>query len=168
MNSRTTEQLAALIAQRHLRLTQLRDLGRRQTELIAAGEIAALLRLLAGKQQIIAAVQAIERDLSPFQNDDPDARQWSTPQARENCAKQASQCRTLIEEIMQTERDNERQMVLRQRDVADKLQTVSAAHKARSAYADGALNSNAARSRSTDVSEAHASNDGSTGIDLAS
>ena len=45
----STEQLAALIAQKHEVLVQLRAVGVRQTDLVAGGEIAALLKLLGRK-----------------------------------------------------------------------------------------------------------------------
>lgn len=135
MTNNTTDRLAHLIAQRLQRLTQLRDLGLRQSELIASGELAALLRVLAAKHQIIAAVQAIEHELAPFHDQDPAGRQWPSPEARGKCAQQAEQCRSLIDEVMQLERDNERQMIARQREVAGKLQSVNTARKARTAYA---------------------------------
>ena len=75
MDDQSTERLAALISQRRERLTQLRDVGRRQSELIAAGEISALLRLLSAKQQLIVALQEMERQLEPFHQQDPDCRQ---------------------------------------------------------------------------------------------
>ena len=54
-----TEQLAELIRKKHQVLVQLRDIGRRQTDLVSGGEIAALLKLLAGKQHLIAALQEL-------------------------------------------------------------------------------------------------------------
>ena len=53
MSELSTHTLADLMVKRRKCLTQLRDLGARQAVLIAAGETADLLRLVAAKQQLI-------------------------------------------------------------------------------------------------------------------
>ena len=80
MTELSTTRLADLIAKRRRCLEQLLELGRRQAELIAAGNMADLMRLLAAKQQLIAALQTLEKELAPFHDEDPDSRRWASPE----------------------------------------------------------------------------------------
>ncbi len=129
-----TKKLAELIAKRHTCLTQLRDLGCQQATLIAAGEMAALLRLIAAKNQLIIALQTIEQGLTPFHNQDPASRVWDSPAERAACAQQVQECKALLEEVMQLERDNEAHMIQRRDNVAGQLQAARTASTARGAY----------------------------------
>ena len=134
MPEHSTDQLATLIAGRRQCLLQMRDLGRKQSELIATGEMDPLLRLLSVKQQLLTALQAIQRSLAPYHNQDPEQRIWASPDARARCAQQAADCRQLLEDVMQLEKQNERQITLRRDEVASQLQTVHTASMARGAY----------------------------------
>lgn len=134
MSQNTTEKLAKLVTQRRQCLVQMRDLGRKQSELIATGDMGPLLRLLSAKQQLITALQTIERELSPFHEDDPESRDWSSPESRTRCARQAADCRQLLSEVMQLEKQNEQQITVRRDEVASQLQTAHAASLARGAY----------------------------------
>ena len=130
----TTKKLADLIAKRHKCLFQLRDLGRKQTTLISTGDMAALLRVIAAKNQLILALQAIEQELAPYHAQDPDSRKWESPEERTKCAAQAYECSQLLEEVMQLERSNEENMTHRRDQVAGQLQAAQAASTARGAY----------------------------------
>lgn len=134
MAQQTTEKLADLIGKRHACLQQLRDVGEKQSELIAAGDMGALLRLLSAKNQLLAVLQAIEKELAPYHDQDPESRLWPTPSHRIRCADQAAQCRTLLEEVMQLERNNEQRMTVRRDEVASQLQQANAASRASGAY----------------------------------
>jgi hypothetical protein len=126
--------LADLIAKRLRCLVKLRDLGLKQSELIAAGDMAPLLRLLAAKNQWIVAVQTIEKDLTPYHEQDPEQRAWDSQDARSQCASQAAQCKQLLDEIMQMELQNEERMTQWRDQVASQLQMAHAAGSACSAY----------------------------------
>ena len=130
----STEQLAALIAQKHEVLVQLRAVGVRQTGLVASGEVAALLKLLAAKQHLITRLQELELELKPYYAGDPDKRVWRSPDERARCAKQASDCNALLEEIVQLEKLGADKMNERKNEVAQQLQQVHAATHVRSAY----------------------------------
>ena len=130
----STEQLAALIAQKHEVLVQLRAVGVRQTGLVAGGEVAALLKLLAAKQHLITRLQELERELKPFYAGDPDKRVWRSPDDRARCAKQANDCNALLEEIVQLEKLGADKMNERKNEVAQQLQQVHAATHVRNAY----------------------------------
>jgi hypothetical protein len=134
MSEHSTDQLATLITQRWQCLRQMRELGRKQSELIATGEMESLLQLLAAKQKILSAIQAIERNLDPYHREDPEQRIWSSPQARTQCAQQSADCRLLLEEVMRLEIQNEQLLTHRRDEVASQLQTVHTASLARGAY----------------------------------
>jgi len=130
----TTKRLAELIGKRRRCLEQLLQLGRRQADLIAVGNMADLMRLLAAKQQLIVALQALERELAPYQDEDPDARIWASADERAHCAADAEQCRQLIQEVMALEQDGERQLVLRRDETAGQLRAVHTSGRIRAAY----------------------------------
>lgn len=134
MTSLATEKLADLIGKRLSCLTQLRDLGRKQSDLISTGEMGSLLRLIAAKNRLIIALQAVEQQLAPYHAHDPESRQWESPERRAECAVQASACTQLLEEAMQLERDNEKKLTLRRDCLAGQLQAAQAAGTARAAY----------------------------------
>lgn len=134
MSELTTTRLAELIAKRRRCLEQLLDLGRRQADLIAVGNMADLMRLLAAKQQLILALQAIERDLAPYHDEDPDSRTWPSADERARCATDADRCRQLIQEVMALEQAGERQLVLRRDEAAGQLRTAHAGGRIRAAY----------------------------------
>jgi hypothetical protein len=129
-----TEQLAELIRKKHQVLMQLRDIGRRQADLVSSGEIGALLKLLAGKQQLIAALQTLEGELKPFYAQNPDTRVWRSPSERTQIAQMAAECNTLLEEIVSLEKRGAEQMDARKNEVAEQLQQVHAAAHVRNAY----------------------------------
>jgi hypothetical protein len=130
----STEQLAGLIAQKHEVLVQLRAVGVRQTDLVASGEVAALLKLLAAKQHLITRLQELERELKPYYAGDPDKRVWRSPDERARCAKQAGECNALLEEVVRLERLGAEKMNERKNEVAQQLHQVHAATHVRNAY----------------------------------
>lgn len=115
-------------------LVQLRDLGLKQAQMIALGETAELLRLIAAKQQLIVALQAVEKQLTPFNQQTPESRQWASAEARARCAEDAEACRQLIQEVMAMEQDGERQMTARRDAVSQQLRSVVNAGRVREAY----------------------------------
>lgn len=130
----STTRLADLMAKRRKCLTQLRDLGVRQALLIATGEMTDLLRIVAAKQQLIVALQALEKQLSPYQGQDPERRSWGSAEARARCAADAEACRQLIGEVMAMEQAGERQMATRRDNVASQLRSVTSGGRVREAY----------------------------------
>lgn len=134
MQNNSTKLLADMVSKRRKCLTQLRELGLRQMQMIAGGEIAELLRLVAAKQQLIVALQAIEQQLQPFHAEAPEARQWESAEARARCAADAEACRVLIQEVMAMEQAGEQQMVERRDLVAAQLRAAASGSRVRDAY----------------------------------
>jgi|SRR4051794_4825991 hypothetical protein len=130
----STEQLAALIAQKHEVLVQLRAVGVRQMDLVASGEVAGLLKLLAAKQHLITRLQELERELKPYYAGDPDKRVWRSADERARCAQQAGECNALLEDVVQFEKIGAEKMNERKNEVAQQLHQVHAATHVRNAY----------------------------------
>jgi hypothetical protein len=134
MHQPSTAVLAALMSQRRKCLLQLRELSVRQAQIIASSDASDLLRLIAAKQQLIAALQGIEKRLAPYHAQNPEERVWLSAEAREQCAADGDACRKLVEEVMALEQQGERQMTKRRDAVAKQIGTVAAAGRVRDAY----------------------------------
>ncbi|HJQ79129.1 MAG TPA: hypothetical protein VJ828_04195 [Lacipirellulaceae bacterium] len=130
----TTERLTQLISTKRAILTQLREIGQRQTDLAASGDIGSLLSLLGAKQNLIATLQELETALRPHYGEDPDKRSWRSAQERVACAQHASECNTLLEDILRLEKLAADKMTARRNEVAEQLQQVHAASQVRNAY----------------------------------
>jgi hypothetical protein len=131
---RSTTRLVELIGGKHQVLVRLRDLGRRQADLVEAGDTTSLLRLLAVKQQVICGLQDLERELAPYYVENPDGRIWQSLQQRAQCAQQAADCNELLREVLSMEKSSAERMSTRRSEVAEQLQHVHAANQVRSAY----------------------------------
>lgn len=129
-----TDNLAELIRKKHLILVQLREIGLRQQKLVDESATTPLLQLLGAKQHLIAALQMVERNLRPFQAEDPENRVWRTPADRAACATTAAECQQLLAEVMGLERSQELRMVERRDLVAQQLRRANTAHQAADAY----------------------------------
>jgi hypothetical protein len=131
---RPTERLTELINKKHVVLAQLRDVGRRQMDLVNGGDVADLLALLGTKQQLISGLQTLEQDLTPYYAEDPDSRAWPSSQHRAACARQAAECNVMLEEIVAMEKRGAEKMIVRRNEVAEQLQQAHAATQIASAY----------------------------------
>jgi hypothetical protein len=132
-----TDILADLIRAKRECLLQLRDLGRKQLELIDEGDMTALLDLLSVKQKPIVQLQRIEKALDPFRSQDPERRTWPSPEARAACSEQVQQNEILLAEVIKNERYCEAALIRRRDEVANQLQGAHLAGCAREAYAGG-------------------------------
>jgi hypothetical protein len=130
-----TDLLAELIRNKRECLVQLRDMGRRQLELIDEGDMTALLDVLMTKQRSLEKLQQIERALDPFRSQDPDRRRWRTGEDRRLCTDQLQQCERLLAEIISQEKCSEGALLRRRDEAASRLQSAHLADHARQAYA---------------------------------
>jgi hypothetical protein len=130
----STDQLSELICNKRQLLVQLRDIGQRQLELADSGDTTSLLSLLGAKQQLISALQNLETAIGPYYGEDPDKRQWRSPQHRADCAQHAAECNALLEDILHFEKLGAEKIAERRNKVAEQLQQVHAASQIRSAY----------------------------------
>jgi hypothetical protein len=129
-----TERLSDVISRKRACLVQLGDLGQRQADLIEGDDMTELLKVLAAKQHLIGSLQGIERELAPFRDQDPEERQWRTPEDRARCAHEANLCRQLLAEIVIQEKQSEGRLAERRNEAARRLRLAHAASQACGAY----------------------------------
>lgn len=129
-----TDRLAELIRQKRDYLVSLREMGRRQMDFVADGEMARLLDVLATKQRVLNDLQRVERALDPFRDQDPAERVWRNPEARKDCATMLDECQQLLREAVERERQSEAALIVRRDEAAVRLHGAHAASRARGAY----------------------------------
>lgn len=129
-----TDLLADLIGAKHRCLTQLREMGQRQLDLIVMDDMTALLDVLACKQRALAELQRIERALDPFRGQSPESRRWPNAQRRAACAEKLRQCESLLSEIVRQEEHSQGVLGRRRDEACVRLQGAHAAGQARGAY----------------------------------
>jgi hypothetical protein len=129
-----TDILADLIRAKRECLLQVRDMGRKQLELIDKNDMTALLDLLAVKQRSILQLQRIEKTLDPFRRQLPEQRAWSSPEARAACGEHIEECDILLAEVIKNEKYCETALIRRRDETADQLQGAHLAGCARAAY----------------------------------
>lgn len=134
MSQLPTDNLASLVRKKHQILVQLRSIGQKQQALAGDAAVSSLLQLMGAKQHLINALELVERNLRPYQTEDPESRIWRTPEDRAKCAKQAEECTSLLAEVMELEKLQEQRMVDRRNLVAQQLQQSTASRDAAGAY----------------------------------
>lgn len=134
MTSLETDALRDLICAKRECLLELRDMVRRQLELIDKEEMTALLDLLAAKQRVLTRLQRIEAALHPFRNQDPEQRRWRSREDRRRCAEQLQQCETLLAEIINQEKCGEGLLIRRRDAAASRLRQAHFVSRARETY----------------------------------
>jgi hypothetical protein len=129
-----TDLLSDLIQRKRSCLAQLRGMGDKQFELARSGAITQLLELLAAKQHVLVRLQEVERQLDRFRGEDPERRQWRSPQKREQCAADQAECERLLAEIVIQEKRSEQELIRRRDEAAAQLSGAAWADQARGAY----------------------------------
>jgi len=129
-----TVRLAALISAKLQVLEILTRLSRRQLELIAGADSAALVKLLTAKETVLSQLQAIERQLHPFRDEDPESRVWKSPAERAACQRDADRANQLLAEALDLERQAEAAMIAQRDATAVALSAAQGAADARAAY----------------------------------
>jgi hypothetical protein len=132
--TKSTEHLARLVSAKLQVLKILVQLGERQLAMVERGELASLIKLLAAKQTVLSQLQALDGELAPYRNDDPDSRRWASPASRAACQAQATEANHLAKRSLELEKQAESLMIA-QRDAAGQaLSTLQTAADARTAY----------------------------------
>jgi alpha-D-ribose 1-methylphosphonate 5-triphosphate diphosphatase PhnM len=130
-----TDLLAELAFRRHGLLVQLRELGRRQLELIEQGDMTQLIHLLSAKHHLLAELQQVEKRLDPYRAQNPDSRRWRTAKLREECAEVVAKSNGLLQEILDQEKRGATSLQKHRDEAAARLQMAHSAGHARAAYA---------------------------------
>lgn len=130
---------ATLINSRLAVLVQLQALARRQAVVIEENDLSSLFKLLAGKQQLVTELQALDRQLTSNQQQSPQTRQWSSPAERTRCQQQVARCEAVLREILDIERQSEEQMTMQRDAVAQRLASFNQSAQAARAYLPAAM-----------------------------
>lgn len=136
MSRLATDNLAELICKKHQLLVQLREVGRKQEALVEGRHSQQLLQVLAAKQHLINGLQLVERHLRPFHAEDPEVRVWRSLEDRQRCAMLSEECRSLLAEVVEMERDQERRIREHRNSLAGQLHKAGKAQQAVEAYRD--------------------------------
>ena len=126
--------LANSMARKAQLLELLCKLGAAQLSLVGEGDMSRLLQVLSSKDSLLAQLQIIERELDPFRDEDPNRRQWASPELRATCRRDADRCSALLAEIMTIEKQSEAEMTRRRDATAIQLQGLYGTQEAQGAY----------------------------------
>ena len=129
-----TDTLSELIRQKRDLLLRLRNMGKRQMEFVAEGEMTQLLDVLAAKQRVLGNLQRVERGLDPFRSQDPETRVWRSAEARAECSELLDECQRLLGETVEQERQSEAALTVRRDEAAVRLHTVARGRLRTGAY----------------------------------
>jgi hypothetical protein len=129
-----TDTLARLVEEKLGCLTQLAELGRRQSQLIESEEMNDLLQLLVLKQRLLQGLGRIETQLDPFRSQDPSARQWRCEEDRRLCAGKIDRCERLLRKIVHQEKQSEEDLAQRRDKLATRIDTAQSAPHVHGAY----------------------------------
>ena len=129
-----TEVLAGLIDKKYEVLSSLRQLARAQVNVVRDGEMTRLMKLLAAKKDLLQQLQDVEHQIDPFRGQDPESRQWRSPQRREQVRDMTTRCESLLNEIMLVEKQCEGELVVRRDAAASRLQDIHSVTQAAAAY----------------------------------
>jgi hypothetical protein len=132
--AKSTEHLARLVSAKLQVLKILVQLAERQLALVERGELTQLIKLLAAKQTVLGQLQTLDGELSPYRDDDPARRIWSSPAARAACQTQAHEANHLAARSIDLERQAEGLMVARRDAAGATLAALQTASDARTAY----------------------------------
>jgi len=150
MSEFETDTLLQLVGEKRDCLLSINAMGIKQAELIEQENMTALLDLLAAKQRLLLQLQRIEKGLDPFRSQDPETRQWRSPEHRQSCADKLAECEALLTEIIGREKGSEDELVRRRDSAAVRLQGAHAAGVARGAYSNLEKNRNSQLDISSD------------------
>ena len=129
-----TDHFAQLIDAKFQVLGQLREVARRQREVIAARELSQLLTVLSAKQQLLTLLKKLDAQLTPYREQDPENRVWRSPADRQRCRDQADRCEAILREVLGWEKQAEHEMVRQRDEVSQQLQALEQSADAQRAY----------------------------------
>ncbi len=109
-------------------------MSRRQSDLIADGDIQRLLSVLSAKQTLLSELQKVQQRLEPFRQQDPESRTWRSLPDRQRCRTLVERCEALLGEIMMIEKQSESEMAQRRDAALSRLQESHSSAEATRAY----------------------------------
>jgi flagellar biosynthesis/type III secretory pathway chaperone len=138
-----TLRLAQLIDAKLAIAEKLFDLARQQSALVALGDLASLMRLLGGKQQLVDQLQTLDRALAPYAAEDPRDRHWASPNDRIRCQQQQLRCEAVLREILLVEQQTEAVMQQQRQAASEQLAALQHVGTAQQAYVGASVSPSA-------------------------
>ncbi len=129
----STARLATLVSQKRKLVFELHKLVIKQRQMVDAAEVD-FIPLLAIKQKVLEALNAVDRCMDPFRQQDPDRRLWTSPENREACRTQADQCEAVFRDVLEIENYCAQTMRRQQSMIQEQLQGSVTANHATRAY----------------------------------
>ena len=117
-----TQQLYRLICQQREVLSELKHFAEVQQKIVQQNELGKLVSLLAAKQKAIQRLQEIDRNLAPFQDQDPESRVWSSEEQRDECRRIAKECPRLLAEVMKLEQTAEETLTAQRETISQQIE----------------------------------------------
>lgn len=130
----STQALVDLIEHKNTILNRIYRLVDTQVETVNDSRIADLMPLLSKKQELLDEMNRVERELDPYRQEDPDQRQWSSDDARSNCAAMVDANRLLLSNILEKEQACEQELIQQREATAKKLDESMSAASAIESY----------------------------------
>ena len=134
MNPHATQQLYGLICQQREVLLELKHFAEVQHQIVQQNELGRLVSLLAAKQKAIQRLQEIDRNLAPFQDQDPESRVWSSEEQRDECRRIAKECPRLLVEVMKLEQTAEETLTAQRKTISQQIEQSTTRSQAANAY----------------------------------
>jgi hypothetical protein len=131
----STDRLAELLCQKLKMVEEILSLSNAQLALVRRDEVDSLMELLAIKQVSLDQMRDLQTQLAPYRGENPDERVWHSARRREQVQIVAARCESILEEVMQIEKECERILKSRRDAVAADLKAADSAQLARDAYA---------------------------------
>ncbi|MGI9472230.1 MAG: flagellar export chaperone FlgN [Rubripirellula sp.] len=129
------DELSELITRRWSTLRELLECSRKQIDAIESGQMSDLMRLLSDKQRPISELVSIAEQLRLATHDDPEQRNWASPEMRQRCRDQQHECETMHLELLAIEAECEATLSANRQEVQERLAKVDAGWQAASGYA---------------------------------
>jgi hypothetical protein len=123
------------VESRHHLVEQLREMTRDQQQMIAEQTVPALLVVLSRKGEVLETLQAIHREMSPYQGQAPEDRLWRCEGDRQRCRDLLSQTETILTELLAMEQTALGELSQRRDIVASQLNHYTTAETIHGAYA---------------------------------
>ncbi len=135
--SANTELLLQCMRQRRDLLLALRALTNSQQEAMQTSEPSVTLGILSRKSNLLDELAQIHQRLIPFHHDDPEQRQWATPERRQLCQQLANEGQQLLREIIAVEQVTVDAISMQRDAIAAQLQNGTDSILASNAYTAG-------------------------------
>ena len=129
-----TQLLYDLILEQRKILLELKHFAETQLQIVQENELGKLVSLLATKQQAIQRLQDVDRRLNPFRDQDPDSRQWSSTEQRDECRRMAKECPRLLADVMKLEQASEEILTQQREQVTQQVDQSIARSQAAASY----------------------------------